>query len=134
MANVTTLRDDSLPILSSAAARISKVVSLASDAADSGDTIEIFGFPTTARGKIVDAQLRVSATLGASCTVQLRVNRGGSSTAITAATTAGGASKVTGVAQASVPFEIQGGDIVELVVAGADIAAAATASVDLLIA
>ena len=134
MANVTTLRDDSLPILSTSAARVSKVISLASDAANSADTIEVFGFPPDARGKIVEAYLRTSATLGASCTIQLRINRGGSRTTLTAATTAGGASKVSGVAQAGVPFEIQGGDIVELLVGGADIAAAATATIDLMVA
>jgi hypothetical protein len=134
MANVTTLRNDALPIQSTSAARISKAISLASDAADNADTIEVFGFPPDAHGKIVEAYLRTSATLGASCTLQLRINRGGNRTNLTAATTAGGASKVTGAAQTGVPFEIQGGDIIELLVGGADISAAATATIDLMVA
>lgn len=134
MANNTTLRNDAIPAQSTGAFRISKTLALPSSGVLNADTVEVFGFPPDFRGKIVEIYLRTSATLGASATVQARLNRGGSRTVISAATTAGGASKVTGVAQAGLPYELQGGDIVELLVGGADISSAATATVDIIVA
>lgn len=134
MANNTTFRNDSFPVQSTGAFRISKTLALPASGIVNADTIEVIGFPPDFKGKLIEAYLRTSATLGASATIQLRVNRGGSRTVVSAATTAGGASKVTGVAQAGLPFDLQAGDIVELLVGGADISGAATATVDLLIA
>ena len=134
MATVSTLRNDSLPSIATGVAAIQKVLALAADAADSGDQIEVMEFPVSTEKRLVGAQVRTSGTLGASCTLQLRVNRDGSFTTLTAATTAGGASKVTDVAQAGMPFDLEAGDIIELLVGGADISAAATVKVDLFVA
>ncbi|MCR5870673.1 MULTISPECIES: hypothetical protein [unclassified Sphingomonas] len=131
MANVTSYRNDTIPQLSRGLSVISKSVTLAADAADNADTIEIFTVPVGENFRLFDASLKVGGTLGASCTVQLRANRGGTRTVLTAATTAGGASKVTGAAQTTVPFDLASGDIIELLVGGADIAASAAVEVDL---
>jgi hypothetical protein len=70
----------------------------------------------------------VSATLGAGCTVQLRVNRAGVFTALTAASTAAAASVNR---MNAAPMLLLAGDIIELLVGGAGVGAAANVTIDL---
>lgn len=133
MATVTSLQSNSTPSYNSAAGSIQKVLAFTNAIAASGDQVNVLQVPPGAKKRLFAAALRVSATLGAGCTLQLRVNRSGVFTVLTAATTAGAAGKVTDVAQTTVPFDLEGGDIVELLVGGANVAAAATVTVDLLI-
>lgn len=85
--------------------------------ADNGDNIELFDLPA---GCVLSIDsFGHDATLGASCTSQLRVG----TTAVTAATTAGGASSVVGNgADVDVSASEQS---VNILIGGADIAAAA---------
>lgn len=132
MADVTSIRSDTIPGQMARGVQVlKKSYSLAADLADNGDTIALFTVPVGAKWDIVGAKMAVSATLGASATVRLRANRAGSATNLTAATTAGGASVVTDAAQSTVPFSAQGGDVIELLVGGADFSGAATADVTL---
>ncbi|WP_145960513.1 hypothetical protein [Novosphingobium meiothermophilum] len=134
MATITSLADDRLPSVNTDVSSIVKTLAFTNGVAASGDQVNVLTFPPNFRERLVDAIVRTSATLGAGCTLQLRLNRGGSFTVLTAATTAGAASKVDASAQAGVPITLQGGDIIELLVGGANVAAAATVTVDLLLA
>lgn len=133
MATVSTFRDDTLPQHETDVAAIRKSFSVANGDADAADVIQVFQVPVGASWRLHDVTLRTSASLGASATLQARVNRSGTTTNVTAATTAAAASKVNSSAQAGVPFDLQGGDILELVVAGAGITASAGVTVDALI-
>lgn len=131
MATVTSLQDDSFPSYNSGIASIQKVLAFSSSQAANGDQVNVMAIPAGAKKRLTRAVVRTSGTLGASATLQLRLNRDSSYTVLTAATGAGAASKVTDVAQAGVPIDLEGGDIIELLVGGADIAAAADVTVDL---
>src|SRR5206468_10213135 len=69
---------------------ITKSVDIPNAGANNADAIQLFVMPCDMR--VTDAIQAVSATLGAGCTVQLRVNRAGAFTALTAASTAAAAS------------------------------------------
>lgn len=96
--------------------------------AANGDRIRLIQITRAMR--IVQAFLNVSATLGASATVQLQRDRAGVYTNITVATTAGAASIVSNATLG--PIDLAVDDYVVLLVGGANITAAATATVDLL--
>lgn len=81
------------------------------------DNITLMTVPANA--VVVDATLRHDATLGASATAQLRIG----TTAITSASSAGGAS---GVLQNAVPAKANGTDKLNILIAGAAIAASTT--------
>ena len=85
--------------------------------ADNGDDISVLDLPPGAM--FYPSSFSVSGTLGASCTAQLRIG----TTAITAATTAGGASAVgpNGAYVATSTSELN----LNILIGGADIAAAA---------
>lgn len=85
--------------------------------ADNGDDISWFALPA-GYGLLVKT-FNVSATLGASCTAQLRIG----TTALTAATTAGGADTELATAVSIAPTTAA--RTVNILVGGADIAAAA---------
>lgn len=81
-------------------------------------------------GRTQGCKLNVPATLGAGATVQVIVTRAGAQIAtLTPASTAAAASVVSGASVANV--NLQAGDLIELLVGGANIAAAATVEVDL---
>lgn len=134
MATVTSLADNSTPIVNTGVQVISKSQAWTNAIANSGDQVNVLTFRPGFKGKIVGCVVRTSATLGAGCTIQARVNRSAAYTALSAATTAGAASKADDSAQAGVPFDAVGGDIIELLVGGANVTAGATVTVDLLIA
>jgi len=128
MANITSIKK----VMAAPAIEIgeaftfSHTFTLAADLADDTDTIEFFELPDYY--EIIDANLDVEGTLGASCTLQLQHYNGTTATAITAATTAGGAS--------AVPFNGEilnaaSGDVIRGLVAGADFAAATTCTVSI---
>jgi hypothetical protein len=131
VADVTTYLDNDTPTIDSGVELLSKSVVLPSSGINDGDNVQLFTFPPGFRGRIFKADLVVSATLGADATVRARINRAGSRTAITAASTAAAASKSSDAAQTAVPFDVQGGDILELLVGGANVTASATAAVHL---
>jgi hypothetical protein len=88
--------------------------------AASGDDIVFFKAPCAMR--ICDASLNASASLGTSATAQLKAG----STAITAATTAGGADfEKMNVA----PVDVAAGDAIQVRIGGANVTASATLSV-----
>lgn len=133
MATISSLKDDTLPSYNSGVASVQKKLALTNGIAAAADAIEVFEVPLGDKMRLNSAVLRTSATLGTGATLQARVNRGGVFTTITAATAAGAASKVDSSAQAGVPFDLEGGDVIELLVGGANITAAATATVDLFV-
>lgn len=134
MATVTSLQNDVLPQHDTDIDDLKKVVALTNGIAANGDQINVWKVPIGSKYRLLNAILNVSATLGAGATIQGRVNRSGVFTVITAASTAAAASKVDSAAQLGVPMDLVGGDIVELLVGGANITAAATATIDLILA
>src|SRR4051812_10413458 len=90
-----------------------KTISVVSASAAQNDTLQLI--PINRACRLVDAWLQHSATLGASCTATLRRNRGGTRTAITAATTAGAASAVS----ATKPIDLAVDDVIEVLISGA---------------
>lgn len=99
---------------------------IANAAANNGDAIQLVTLPCNLR--VTDAILAVGASLGAGCTVQLRVNRAGVFTTLTAASTAAAASVNR---MNAAPMDLLAGDIIELIVGGANVGAAANVTVDL---
>lgn len=91
------------------------------------DNVQIFTIQRNCR--MLSAHLRVGATLGTGATIQLQRNRGGTRVNLTAATTAAAAGVVTSVAIG--PLDLQAGDIIELLVGGADITASAAVEIDM---
>lgn len=102
---------------------------IANAAAANGDSIQLATIQRNCR--MGSAHLRALATLGAAATVKLQRNRGGVRIDLTVATTAAGASLVN--SSTIGPVDLQGGDIIELLVGGGNIAAAAGVEVDLLL-
>lgn len=96
-------------------------ITTASGTAASGDYIKVvtIGAPLVLLGNV----MCVSATLGASCTVQLFHNRAGTRTALTAASTAAAAGRL--LATNTTVIELAIDDDIEIAVAGANITAAA---------
>lgn len=101
---------------------------LVSGIAANGDRIRLIQI--TRAQRVVTAFLNVSATLGAGATVQLQRDRAGVYTSMTVATTAGAASLVSNATLG--PIDLAVDDYVVLLVGGANITAAATATLDLL--
>lgn len=134
MATITSLQNDSFPQVDTDVDAYFKNLAFTNGIAASGDQVNVMKLPAKFRGRLTKAVLRTSATLGVGCTVQLRLNRGGVYTVLTAATTAGAASKVDDSAQQAVPIALQDNDIIEILVGGANVTAAATVTVDLHIA
>lgn len=134
MANVTAYKDDTLPQVSRGLSLISLDRSILDNAAASGDRIQLFEVPAGREFRLTSASLMVAATLGAGCTLTLQVDRDGSFTSITGASTAAAASKVNSATDVDVPFDLQGGDIITLLVGGADITEPAAIKVDLMVA
>lgn len=94
-----------------------------------GDNIQLFTIQRNCR--MLEADLKTLATLGATATVKLQRNRSGTRIDLTGATTAGGASVVNSTTIGNV--DLLAGDIIELLVGGANISAAAGVEVDLLL-
>ena len=97
--------------------------------ANNGDQIEV---ATILRdGRMTAADLRAVASLGAGATVQLQRYRASDNSTVnlTAATVAGGASYVN--SNAIGPVDLKAGDVIQLLVGGANITAASVVEVDL---
>lgn len=123
-----------MPSVDTDLASVVKTLSVVNGSAANGDAIEVIMLPAKFRERLIGAVVRTDASLGAGATVQLRLNRSGAYTVITAATTAGGASKVDDSAQAGVPLDVIDNDKIELLVGGAGITASANITVDLIFA
>ncbi|MGE0716283.1 MAG: hypothetical protein AB7P02_12650 [Alphaproteobacteria bacterium] len=98
-------------------------IAVASGYASSGDDVIFFKAPCAMR--IVGGGLNHAGTLGASATAQLKAG----STAITAASTAGGASTVL---MNVFPVDVAKGDPIQARIAGANITASTTVKVFIL--
>lgn len=131
MAQVTSLRDDSTPATSRNVSSLFKQISVVNASAASGDNIEVFMVPYGQNWRLLAAALRHDATLGAAATASLQINRSSVRTVIAGPTTAGAASKVNGSVDTDLPFDLQGGDVVEIAIAGAGITATAKLAVDM---
>jgi hypothetical protein len=104
------------------------VFALTSGIAANGDRIRLIQI--TRNMRVFQSFLSVSATLGASATVQLQRDRAGVYTNMTVATAAGAASIVSSITLGAIDLDVD--DYVVLLVGGANITAAATVTVDLL--
>lgn len=131
MANVTThLRASRLNKQVDVGAFIDTITaSLAADVANDADRIQLVTI--TRDSRLFDCCMAISATLGAGCTIKLQRDRAGVYTDLTAATTAGGSDNER---MSVAPVDLDVDDIITVLVAGADTAAAATLTVDLLLA
>lgn len=131
MAIITThlLASVLTPLVEVAAHILRRSVTFAATGIANGDNVQLLTIGRNCR--LFNSFLVTSATLGAGATLQLQRNRGGTRVNLTAATTAGGASVVNG--DTIGPVDLQSGDIIEALVGGANVAASATVSVDLLV-
>jgi hypothetical protein len=134
MAQVASLRSDKLPSISHGIQHIQKVLALTNGIANSGDNIEVMGFPPGLKSRLHRVSVRQSATLGAGATLTAQVFDGTTHTAITGATTAAAASKVDSDSDIDIPMDLNGGERLELNVGGANITAGATVTVDIYVA
>lgn len=130
MADVTTYKASSLlnKVVEVAAFIWPTSYAIASAAANNGDRVQLL--TVTRNMRVFNSILSASATLGASCTIKLQRDRAGVYTDMTVATTAGGASIVTGVTLGAIDLAV--GDVLTLLVGGANIGGAATVTLDLL--
>lgn len=130
MATVTTYLTSSLltPGQDVGAGILTKKLTLAAGPA-SGDNIQLFTVSRNCR--MSAAHLRVAGTLGASCTIKLQKNTGGTRSDLTIATTAAGASVVSSATIGCI--DLVAGDIIELLVGGASVGTGAAVEVDLVI-
>lgn len=127
MAQVSSFRDDAVPSISSAVFHVQKVLSLVNGSASNADTIDVFGVAPQQKLWLHRMSVRQGASLGAGATLQGRA----AGTAVTTATTAAAASKVDSDSDIDIPIALNGGDLIDLLVGGANITAAATVTVDL---
>lgn len=104
--------------------------SIPDNAAASGDRITLMQMERD--GVIFSGQFAVAATLGASCTVQLQHSTADDATHtnLTGATTAGGADRE----QLTRAIRFSKGDLISLLVGGADVTEPAALELDLLVA
>lgn len=129
MPNITTYRNDSMPQIETDLNVITKSITLPASGILNADTVEVFRFPPSFAGRLLDVIVVANATLGVGATVQARRVRSGSGTAVTAATTAGAASKVTADAQTAVPISLVGNDTIDLLVGGGNVTSSAVVDV-----
>lgn len=130
MADISTFLSNVLPQLDRGIRAFQKSIAVINGSAANGDNIQLYTVPIGASWRLTDCDIRHDATLGAGATLTLRVNRGGVHTALTGATTAGAAGKSTEAGAQAVPFDLQGGDILEATVGGANITAPANVTAD----
>lgn len=105
-------------------------VAIAATDGANGDRIQLATI--TRNSRLATAFMAVDATLGAGCTLKLQRDRAGVYTDLTIATTAAGASIVSNATKGC--FDLLEGDVISALVGGADIAAAAGLTVDLVLA
>ncbi len=91
------------------------------------DNIQLLTITRNAR--LLACYLRAVATLGAGATIKLQKNTGGVRTDLTIATTAAAVTSVSGITL--LPVDLVVGDIIEALVGGANVSAAAGIEVDL---
>jgi hypothetical protein len=116
------------PMVDVSVYNVTNKLAVANAGANNGDLIEVFTVGRNAR--CVGADVNAKGTLGAGCTVKLQRYRPSDTTTsdLTIATTAGGPSLVTGATIG--PQDILAGDIIQLLVGGANVGAAAAIEVD----
>ena len=101
---------------------------LAATGIANGDNVQMITIPHPMR--LINTHLAQRATLGASATVKVQLNRSGARSDLTTATTAGGASIVSGATIGAV--DLLAGDIIELLSGGANVTSAAAVELDLI--
>lgn len=131
MATITSVLKDKLHnrLVDVGAFLWSESFSFSSTLGDDTDVIVLM--QATRAMRVGLAKLSVSATLGASCTLTLGKFDGTTFTAITGKTTAGGASTVINSGVANI--DVAAGDYIAVLVDDANIASAATVTVDLIV-
>jgi hypothetical protein len=129
MARIVTylLASTATPILDTGVYNIRKDTAMPNAGANNGDTVPIITLQRN--GRIIDADIAQSATLGAGCTVKLSLYRAGALVReLTVATAAGAAAYAN--ANTLGPIDGLAGDEVTIVVGGANVGAAATITAD----
>ena len=130
MAVFTSLIDNAVAQTSRQTATLTKTITLPTTGVNNGDNVQIITLPLGQPRRIVSAYVTTAGSLGAGATVTLQVNRGGTRTSITTATAAGGVSQGASYTLAGVPFDALGGDVLELLVGGANVSASANVTID----
>jgi len=133
MADITNLIDNSLPQTNRAARSIRKTYTFPATGIASGDNVQLYTVPAGVSLSLHSASLVAGGSLGASAVLTLQVNRAGTRTAVTGATTAGAASKASSGTLPAVPFDLMPGDILEAAVSGAGVTASAAVTFDILV-
>ncbi len=95
--------------------------------AEDADTVTVFELPADVR--IVGALFHIAGTLGTSCVATLRHNDGVTPVVLTAASTAAQDNTLRGVNKG---IDASAGDKIDILIGGADIAAATSMEVDVI--
>lgn len=130
MADLTQFADSSVVQVNTQALSRRFNIALPASGVANGDNIQVHTFARG--GKLVEVLVTTDGSLGASATLTARLNRNGTRTVLTSSTTAGAVSQGNPYAVPAVPILIQAGDILELLVGGANVTAAANVAVDIL--
>lgn len=117
----------SQPILDTGVYVVTKKFTAPATGVSNADNLQLI--PILRNGRLIAAHLNAKGTLGAGATLKLQRNSGGTRTDLTIATTAGGASYVTGATLG--PVDVLAGDVIEALVGGANVSAAAAVEVDI---
>lgn len=133
MADITTLANQDRPLQSEGVSALRKRVTVPATGIALGDNVQLYTVPVGAKWRVHSARLVVGGSLGAGATMQVRMNRGGTRTALTAASTAAAASAVDSDAVVDVPYDAVGGDVLELLSGGAAPTVAAVVTVELMV-
>lgn len=131
MAQYTAARNDAEPSFAQVLMHRRFIIAVPSSGISLNDNIEVHGFTPGLKGRLHKVSVAVSGTLGASATLTAQINNAGTRTAVAPATTAGAAGRVDSDTTASLPYDLSGGEVLELAVTGAAPSAAATATVDI---
>ena len=130
MAVITTLADSTVLQVNTQVSSRRLVLPFPASGISNGDNVQVHAFPRL--GKLSEVIVTTDGSLGAGATVVAQLNRNGSRTTLTTATTAAAASQGTSYSIKEVPIAILAGDILELLVGGANVTAAANVTVDYL--
>lgn len=131
MAQYTTARNDAEPSFSQLLLHRRFIIAVPATGIALNDNIEVHGFTPGLKSRLHKVSVAVSATLGAGATLTAQINNAGTRTAVAPATTAAAAGRVDSDTTMSLPYDLIGGEVLELAATGAAPTAAATATVDI---
>jgi hypothetical protein len=131
MAQYTVARNDAEPSFAQVLLHRRFIVPVPASGIALNDNIEVHGFTPGLKARLHKISVATSATLGAGATLTPQINNSGTRTVIGSATTAGAASRPDSDTNLNLPFDLSGGEVLELQATGAGPSSAANAIVDI---